>query len=109
MAYKNGENLPTHREGIVGGTGVDPISLGLGNGWWCVVTFTLRPLYLRGEFRYPLNSSVDGLQVRSVHLGEERNFLLLSEIETWFIGSLVTIPRTLRRFHHSVWCVCVCV
>ena len=91
-----------------GGLGVGPVSLGLGTRWRCVVTFTPRPLYLREEFRYPLNSSVGGLQSRSVHLGQERNFLILPEIETWFIGSLFTIPRTLVRFHRSV-CVCVCV
>ena len=90
------------REGLVRSRVVGPVSLSLGTRWRWVVKFTLRPLYLRGEFRYSLNSSEGGLQSRSAHLGQERNFLILPEIETWFIGSLVNIPRTLERFHRSV-------
>ena len=73
VAYKKGGNLPTRREGILGGRGVGPVSLGLGSTWRCVVTFTPQPLYLRREFYYPLNDSVGGLQSRCT-LGTREEF-----------------------------------
>jgi hypothetical protein len=44
--------------------------------WSCIVSFTSRPLYARGNSaRYPLDRRLGGFQSRSWHCGLEKNFL----------------------------------
>jgi hypothetical protein len=69
-----------------------------------VVSFTPRPLYLRGKSpRYPLDRRRGGGKSRSAHCGGQQDLLSLPEIETQFLGhatsKLVAIPTELYRLH----------
>jgi hypothetical protein len=52
---------------------IDPRILDLGTSWRWVVSFTPRPIYLRGKSpRYPLDRRLSGPQNRSGERGEEK-------------------------------------
>jgi hypothetical protein len=54
--------------------GITPHLLNHGSRWRWVVSFTPRPLYLRGKSpRYPLDRRLGGPQSRSGHSGDEEN------------------------------------
>jgi hypothetical protein len=58
-----------------GNGGIDPSILDLGTRWRWVISFTPRPLYPQGKSpRYTLDRRLGGLQSRSGHGGEEKNF-----------------------------------
>jgi len=59
-------NWAPRHGGILGNGGVAPWILNLSSGWSLVVSFTPRPVYVRGKgTRYPFDGKPGGLQIRS--------------------------------------------
>jgi hypothetical protein len=66
-------NYSLRHEDVWGSGCIDPRFLDLGTSWRSVVSFTPRPLYLRGKSsRYPLDTRLDGPQSRYGRCGEEK-------------------------------------
>jgi hypothetical protein len=73
------------------------------------VRFTVRPPYTSGKCSlYPLNRRLFWLNDRSVPFGWEKNLMLLSGIEQWFLGfpvrKVVTIPITALQLQQRKLC-----
>jgi hypothetical protein len=67
-------NQVLRHEDVWGSGCIDPRILDLGTSWRWVVSFTHRPLYLRGKSPlYPLDRRLDGPQSRSGRRGEDTN------------------------------------
>jgi len=76
---------PLH-EGVLGSGGIIPRIFNLVSRRRWAVSFTPRPLYLRGRNSlYPLDWRLGEAQSRFGHGGEEKKFhpLLLPWVETW--------------------------
>jgi hypothetical protein len=66
-------NQVLRHQGVWGNGCIDPHFLDLGTSWRWVVSFTHRPLSLRGKSpRYPLHRRLGGPQSRSGRRGEEK-------------------------------------
>jgi hypothetical protein len=72
------KQVPCHEDVWENG-GMTPRIRSLSVRWKCVVSFTARLLYPRGNFpRYPLNRRLGEPEGQSGHGGEEKNSLILS-------------------------------
>jgi hypothetical protein len=77
---------------------IEPHILDLGTSWRWVVSFTPRPLYLRGNRPpYPLDRRFGGPQSRSGRFLEKRKFLNQPRLELWtFSRPARSYPGSLR-------------
>jgi len=66
-------NWAPRHEGVLGSGSIAPWIFNFGTSWRWVISFTLRPLYVRDESpRYPLDRRLCGLQRRSGRGNEEK-------------------------------------
>jgi hypothetical protein len=80
------------------GNGVAPDTLRIGDRWKCMISFTSRPLNLRGKSgRHTLNKRLGGPQVWSEPLKEQKYFLPLSVIEAKSIGFTAAASHYIDR------------
>jgi hypothetical protein len=89
-----------HAMKTLGNGRIVPRMLNFDARWRWVVSFTFRPLYVRGRTsRLPLDSGLGGPQCRCGRCGEESNSQPLPGIETRSSSrnSSVTIPTELSR------------
>jgi len=98
LSYSYSTSVSVHTVKVCGGSGHRaPLILYLGTRWGWVGSFRPQLLYRQEKnLLYPLNMSLCGLQNLHWYSGQEKNFLLLLEKQTWVTESIVLIGQDLK-------------